>query len=91
MATKTESVAEIAESLQRYVAHELLADHACCKLDTPFADLGVDSAALLSMLLFVERRFGIMVPDEELSHANLESIQTLAACVFRLASESTVE
>jgi acyl carrier protein len=39
------------------------------------------------MLLFVERRFAIEIPDSELTHRNLESVDSLARSVMNLLDQ----
>ena len=89
MMAKVGSVPEIVASLQQYIAKEILADGIACAVDVPLAQLGVDSAALLSVLLFIERRFEVIVPDAELNRSNLASLNALAACVHRLAAAAS--
>ena len=43
-----------------------------------FEAAGVDSMALLKVLLYVEQEFGFWVPDDDLVDANLASATTLA-------------
>jgi len=86
MTTQMPSVATIVEELRHYVGSQVLSPAIVFDADTPLAQLGIDSSSLLSLLLFVERRFGVMVPDEELNRANLSSLNALAACVHRLVS-----
>ena len=54
----------------------------------PLADAGIDSFALVELLLHCERAFGIRVPESHLTHHNLVSVATLAACIFELARGS---
>ncbi len=43
-----------------------------------FAHMGVDSMAILKILLFLEKEFGIYIPDSELTWENIRSIDSLA-------------
>jgi len=65
------------------VAAETSLDENC-----PLADVGIDSFALVELLLFGERTFGIRVPESHLTRKNLASVATLAACILGLASSS---
>ena len=47
-----------------------------------FKDLGVDSLAVIQIILFVERKYGIEIKTEDLVPENLESVNTLAAFTF---------
>jgi acyl carrier protein len=48
--------------------------------------LGIDSLSIIAIVLFIERKFGVRIPEEELIPENLESINAVAACCFRLLS-----
>ena len=44
---------------------------------------GVDSMALLKVLVFLERDYGVWVPDEDLTADVIASARTLAAYICR--------
>ena len=52
---------------------------------TPLAKAGIDSFALVELLLFSERALGIRVPVSHLTGDHLTSVSTLAACIAQLA------
>lgn len=52
--------------------------------NTPLDRIGLDSVSIVEMLLFIERRFGIEIPDSCLTHKNLESVASLARCALDL-------
>jgi acyl carrier protein len=49
------------------------------------ARAGIDSFALVELLLFCERKIGVRVPDSHLTGNNLTSMATLAKCIAELA------
>ncbi len=51
--------------------------------------VGVDSFALIELLLYAERAFGISVPESHLTHENLASLAALASCITALAHGGT--
>jgi len=52
--------------------------------DESFLDKGIiDSAGVVELVVFLERRYGINVEDEDLVPENLDSIARLAAFVSR--------
>jgi acyl carrier protein len=59
--------------------------------DVPFdehsllSQAGVDSFALVDLVLYCERGLGVRVPDASLTGANLTSVSSLAKCVAELA------
>ena len=56
---------------------------------TELAAAGVDSMALLKVLVFLEREFGLWVPDEDLTDDVITSARTLAAYVCRRTAVTT--
>jgi len=55
---------------------------------SPLAKAGIDSFALVELLLYCERVLGVRVPDSHLTGNNLTSITTLANCIAELARTS---
>lgn len=77
---------EICRELREFLSVEVLGGDTSLQVDTPFADAGVDSFALMEAVLFVERRFGVAVPMEQLTRENVRSVRTLGACVAELSA-----
>lgn len=53
--------------------------------NSPLADAGIDSFALVELVLFCERVLGVRVPDSHLTPVNLASMAALANCIAELA------
>ncbi len=52
--------------------------------ETDLVASGFDSLAMVSLLMFVEKSFGLWIPQNELTGENLQNPHTLAAMVVRL-------
>ena len=76
---------DIAEELCAFARRRLISESISIAPDTPLARIGIDSASLVELLLFIERRFGLGVPDGELTREHLVSLDALARCVAQLA------
>jgi acyl carrier protein len=51
------------------------------------SSIGVDSFSLMEMILFIERRFNLVLPAESLTPENLASVKSLSHhCVTLLNS-----
>ena len=72
---------EIQAGLRAYICRNLGGDIHTLDPETPLADLGIDSMALLKILLFVEEHFGVYLPDEALTVKNLYSLSSLSAAI----------
>lgn len=53
--------------------------------NSPLSEAGIDSFALVELLLFCERGLGVRVPDSHLTGNNLASLAALANCIAELA------
>jgi len=56
--------------------------------NSPLFQAGIDSFALVELVLFCERVLGVRLPDSHLTTANLASMSTLANCIAELARNS---
>ena len=50
---------------------------------------GFDSMSLVSVLVFIEKTFGIWVPQSEITEENLKNPRALSAVVVRLLNEQS--
>ena len=55
--------------------------------ETDLLATGFDSVSLVSLLVFVEKSFGLWIPQSEMTEANLRNTRSLAALVTRLLHE----
>jgi D-alanine--poly(phosphoribitol) ligase subunit 2 len=80
------TVDTVAAAVVRFLNTEIMAASHPIATDDRLTDAGVDSMALLKVLVFLEREFGIWVPDEDLTDDVITSARTLAAYVCRFAT-----
>jgi acyl carrier protein len=88
--TRTDAAArppleELTAAVVRFLNTEIMAASHSIAADDVLTDAGVDSMALLKVLVFLEREFGIWVPDEDLTDDVITSARTLATYVYRSA------
>ena len=72
------TVSEIADLLVAFVNREIMAPGHAIAPDDRFDAAGVDSMALLKVLLHVENELAVTVPDEDLVDGTVASAATLA-------------
>ena len=75
----------IADKLCQFARANFLADGMEFNEHSPLAEAGIDSFALVELLLCSERAFGVRVPESHLTRHNLVSVATLATCIAELA------
>lgn len=79
---KSESVAQ---ELCRYIVSNIVDKSVTVQPDTAFEKLGIDSLSTIELVLFLERKFKITLPEQELIPENFISANTLANCAMRYA------
>ena len=75
----------ITDKLCQFARANFLADGVEFTEHSPLAEVGIDSFALVELLLCSERAFGVRVPESHLTRNNLVSVATLANCIAELA------
>jgi acyl carrier protein len=50
-------------------------------VDQPLRDLGIDSFSIVEIILFIERKYGKVIPDEQLLPENFKTVQSIAQLV----------
>lgn len=80
---ETITLEEISQQLKLFIKSTIVEGSIEVKHDTPFNKLGIDSMAIIELVLFIERKFKITIPETELVPTNFKSIDALAACAFR--------
>lgn len=88
MLEKPVSLEEIKTDLRRFFEARLVADGLAFGDDDSLIELGIDSSAVMEILLHVERRHGLMLPDSELTPDNIRNLSALAHCVQRTIAAS---
>ena len=78
----------VAATLTAYVNANIMAPGRPVRPDDDFELIGVDSMALLKVLLFIEAEFGFWMPDEDLVAENLASARALAHYICRRRGRS---
>jgi len=79
---------DIASALTAFINTSIMAKGHPVAPEQDLEQAGVDSMALLKILLFVEATFGFWMPDEDLVEANTASALALAHYICRRATAS---
>jgi len=75
--------ADISEALLAFLKTTIVYKDVEISAETPFRHLGVDSLSIIELVLFIERRFHVVIPEDELTPENLNSVNSLAVCTVR--------
>lgn len=78
---------EIENQLVAFMQREVFAPHLALTAETDLITSGFDSMSLVRVLLFVEKTYGLWIPEGEITGSALSNARTLAATVSRLLHE----
>ncbi|POZ50051.1 acyl carrier protein [Methylovulum psychrotolerans] len=79
---------DIESQLCEFLRTNVLAGDVAVSPETPLSLIGVDSFALMELVLFIERRFGLELPAEALTPENIASAGALAGCCVVLLAQN---
>jgi acyl carrier protein len=74
---------EISLELCKFITENLVALNVKVEPEMPLEKLGLDSFSIIEIILFIERKYGLTLPDHELTKENIYSPDSLAKCVVK--------
>jgi acyl carrier protein len=74
----------IVAEIKKYIEKNILAEGVQLTADTDLKQVGIDSFSTVEIILFIERKFGVAIPDEKLIPDNFKTLNALAAIVLEL-------
>jgi acyl carrier protein len=74
----------IIAEIKTYIEKNILAEGVQIAADTDLKQAGIDSFSTVEIILFIERKFGVAIPDEKLIPDNFKTLNALAAIVLEL-------
>ncbi|NJM24921.1 MAG: acyl carrier protein [Bacteroidia bacterium] len=77
-------IEEAGRELTAFISKNLVDPSRKVEMDTSFESLGIDSLSIIELVLFIERKYKISFPEEDLVKQNFSSVRTLATCLSRL-------
>jgi acyl carrier protein len=79
----------IIAEIKKYIENNILAAAVQVDAETNLKQVGIDSFSTVEIILFIERRFGVSIPDEKLVPDNFKTIQALASTVVELMPDAS--
>jgi acyl carrier protein len=81
------SHAQIESQLLEFLGQGIFGPQIALSENTDLVGSGFDSLSLVSLLQFIEKKFGLWIPEGEINEAALKNVRTLAAVIARLLNE----
>jgi acyl carrier protein len=79
--------AQIEACLLEFLRRGIFSPQTVVTEETDLVANGFDSLSLVALLQFIEKEFGLWLPENEINEANLKNVRALAAVVARLLHE----
>jgi acyl carrier protein len=79
----------IITEIKKYIENNILAEALQVDADTNLKMAGIDSFSTVEIILFIERRYGVSIPDEKLVPDNFKTIRALASTVAELMPDAS--
>ena len=74
----------IISDIKKYIENNILSADVKIDASTNLQHAGIDSFSTVEIILFIERQYGVMIPDEQLVPENFRTLKALAATVQAL-------
>jgi len=78
---------QIQTQLLEFLRREVFSPQLAVSEDTDLIASGFDSLSLTRLLLFVEKTYGLWIPEREITETALKNTRALATMVVRLLDE----
>jgi acyl carrier protein len=78
----------IIAEIKKYIEKNILTESVQVQADSDLKKAGIDSFSTVEIILFIERRFGVSIPDEKLIPDNFRTIKALASTVAELIPDT---
>jgi acyl carrier protein len=74
----------IESNIITFLVNNIVAPNTIITNTTILRDIGIDSFSIVEIILFIERKYGVVIPDDKLVPENFRTIQALSAIVNKL-------
>lgn len=79
--------AQIQARLLEFLRQGIFSSQTAVSEETDLVANGFDSLSLVALLQYIEKEFGLWLPENEINEANLKNVRALAAVIVRLLHE----
>ena len=81
------SISELSEIIQNilgFMKNEMFDSSIDLKPDTNLFESGFDSFSLMKLLVFIEKKYNIHVPEEAITESNMQNITNFSKLIYAL-------
>lgn len=73
---------QIEKDIIHFLETNIVNEKCSIPADQSLRDLGIDSFSIVEIILFIERKYGKVIPDEQLLPENFKTVQAIAQLVL---------
>lgn len=78
------TIETIEQDIIHFLLNNIVAPETQLSNSTLLRDVGIDSFSIVEIILFIERKHGVIIPDEHLVPENFRTVKALATIVIGL-------
>lgn len=71
----------IEKSIIQFLQNNILAENVEITNSTVLNEIGIDSYSIVEIVLFIERQYGFVIPDDDLKPENFRTVSSVAIIV----------
>ena len=75
----------IAADIKKFIEVNILAGNIQLDAETVLQNAGIDSFSIIEILLFIQEKYNMLVPDDQLVPENFKTLASLAGLVNKLS------
>jgi acyl carrier protein len=75
----------IVTDIRKFIMDDILAGGIKLDAETTLQNAGIDSFSMIEILLFIQSKYNMLVPDNELTPENFRTLSALARLVNKLS------
>lgn len=76
----------IEKEVVQFLSQQISLSSEKISVEDELKNLGMDSFQIIEMVLFIERKFGIVIPDHAYTPGNLKSVASIVKCAMDFSS-----
>ncbi|MBP6623709.1 MAG: acyl carrier protein [Chitinophagaceae bacterium] len=73
---------QLEQELMQFLKNNILAEDVNLQPESNLSQIGIDSFSIVEIILFVERKFGISIPEHQLLPEHFQSVEAITTLLL---------
>lgn len=73
---------QLEKELMQFLKNNILAEDVNLQPESNLSQIGIDSFSIVEIILFVERKFGISIPEHQLLPEHFQSVEAITTLLL---------